>query len=235
MYKTLSIITGIIILAIVSSSPAFATDHSGSIFADAQRHADSNSYKNATYGFSIQPPLSWITLNNLPPDISKQSIVVFSNNDKSQFATFGIYHRNIGSNVIDALKSHSDNDVLATIAQEISVNSTDSKTIVFNGAIDRYSDGVKATISSATKYNVDNATSISENIIYFLDNGNQYTLDLTSNADSIDKNSQLFEDSASTFLVTQTNPVPEFPVAFAALVVGMFSIIIVSRIRFLSK
>ncbi|MDE1728446.1 MAG: hypothetical protein KGH81_04605, partial [Thaumarchaeota archaeon] len=72
---------------------------------------------------------------------------------------------------------------------------------------------------------------LSENLIYFLDNGNQYTLDLTSNPDNIDKNSQLFEDSANTFLASQTNPVPEFPMALTILVIGMFSVIFIFRIK----
>lgn len=235
MYKTFAIIMAAIIVIIFSSSPAYATNHTSSIFADAQRHADSNIYKNANYSFSIQPPLNWIVLNNFPPNISKQAIVIFSNNDKSQLATFGIYHRYITPNIIDAINSHSDNDVLATIAQEISDNSTYSQTLVFNGVVDRYNDGVLVSISSATRYMADNSTSLSKSIIYFLDNGNQYTLELTSNADSIDKNSQLFEDSASTFLASQTNPVPEFPIALIALVIGMFSIILVSRTRSFGK
>ena len=170
-------------------------------------------------------------MTNLPPDVSNQSIVVFSNNDKTQLATFGIYHRDITSNVIDAINNHSDNDVLATIAQEMTHQDADSKTIVYNGIVDRYTDGVRVAVSSATHYTVDNSTSLSENIIYFLDNGNQYTLDLTSNQDNIDKNSQLFEDSASTFVASQTNPVPEFPISLAILITGMFAVIFIFRIK----
>ncbi len=107
----------------------------------------------------------------------------------------------------------------------------DSKTIVYNGVVDRYTDGVRVTIGSATNYDVDNSTSLNENIIYFLDNGNQYTLDLTSDSDNIDKNSQLFEDSASTFVASQTNPVPEFPISLIILITGMLSAIFIFRIK----
>jgi hypothetical protein len=226
-----------IVLVLFSTSSAYATNHNTSIFSDAQRYADSNIYKNFNYSFSIQPPLNWVTLSNLPSTVSNNAIVVFSNNDKSQLATFGIYHRQIGQNVIDAIKAHSDNDVLATIAQEITVTgtSTDSKTIVYNGVVDRYTDGTRVAISSATQYTADNYTSLSENIIYFLNNGNQYTLDLTSNQNTIDKNSQLFEDSASTFLVNQINPVPEFPIALIILMIAMFSIIFISKIKNITK
>jgi hypothetical protein len=232
MNYTIIIIALAATLVIFSTDCAYATNHTSSIFSGAQRYSDSNTYKNANFSFSIQPPLNWIVLNNLPPNISNQAVVIFSNNDKSQLATFGIYHRYIAPNVMVAIGSHSDNDVLATIAQEMTAgNNNDSQTIVYNGLVDRYNDGVRVSISSATRYAADNSTSLSENIIYFLNSGNQYTLDLTSNSTTIDKNSQLFEDSASTFLASQSNAVPEFPVALVMLIIGMFSVIFVFRTK----
>ncbi len=231
MDKFLPIGVVTIVLILLSTSSAYATNHNTSIFSDAQKYADSNTYKNANYSFSIQPPLNWVVLSNLPPSVSNHTIVTFSNNIKSQLATFGIYHRYIDQNVIDAISNHTDNDILATIAQEMTVPSIDSKTIVYNGVVDRYNDGTRVTVSSATQYTADNSTSLSENIIYFLNNGNQYTLDLTSNSNTIDKNSQLFEESVNTFLVSQTNPVPEFPFTLIILIIAMFSIIFISRIK----
>ncbi|MDE1811754.1 MAG: hypothetical protein KGH86_05680 [Thaumarchaeota archaeon] len=227
----ISIIAVVVITTLFSTNMAYATSHNASIFSGALRYANSNSYKNSNYSISIQPPINWTVLTNLPPNVSNQAIVIFSNNDKTQLATFGIYHRYIAPNVIEAIDSHSDNDVLATIAQEMTHQDNDSKTIVYNGVVDRYTDGVRVAISSATNYVADNSTSLSENIIYFLDNGNQYTLDLTSNPDNIDKNSQLFEDSANTFVASQTNPVPEFPISLAILIIGMLSAIFIFRIK----
>ena len=222
-----------ITLVLISTNSAYATNHNDtSIFFGALKYAISNTYVGANHTFSIQPPLNWIVLNNLPSNISNNAVIVFSNNDKSQLATFGIYHRHIGQNVIDALNSHVEKDILATIAQEIQATgqSADSQTIVYNGVVDRYNDGIRVAISSATRYTSDNSTTLSENIIYFLNNGNQYTLDLTSNSNTIDKNSQLFEDSASTFLANQNNPVPEFPTSIIILITAMFSITFISRI-----
>lgn len=232
MDKILSLSAGIVLLILISLHPAYATNHNNtSIFSDAIKYADTNSYKDTNHTFSIQPPINWDVLKNIPATVSKQALVIFSNNDKTQLTTFGIYHRNIAQNVIDALNSHSDNDVLATIAQEMSADSTDSKTIVYNGVVDRYDDGMRVAISSATRYNVDNSTTLSENIIYFLNNGNQYTLDLTSNPNNIDKNSQLFEDSANTFLVNQINTVPEFSFSSIALIIAILSTIFIFRIK----
>lgn len=230
MNKTMPIIA-IAMTLLFSTSLAYATNHNTSIFSDAAKYADSNTYKNANYSFSIQPPINWRILGNLPANMSNQAIVVFSNGDKSQLATFGIYHRHITQNVIDAINSHSDNDILATIDQEMTSPSPDSQSKMYSGVVDRFSDGIRVSASSATQYTADNSTSFSENIIYFLNNGNQYTLDLTSNPANIDKNSQLFEDSANTFLVNQINPVPEFPVALAILIIGMISIIFIFRIK----
>lgn len=226
MQKTLLVITSVI-LVLVSISPAYAMNYTSSMFSNAQRYSDSNSYKNSNYNFSIQPPLNWGILK-LPSDISNDAVVVFSNGDKSQLATFGIYHKLNAPNVIDALDSHPDNDILATVVQEMSTNSSDSRTIVYNGTVDRYNDGVKVLVKSVTHYTADNSASLSENIIYFLNNGNQYTLDMASNPNNIKKNSQLFEDSASTFFVTQSNAVPEFSIAPIALISAMILIILTS-------
>lgn len=230
MNKTIPIVA-VTLALLFSTGLAYATNHNTSMFSDATRYADSNAYKNATYSFSIQPPLNWIILHNLPANMSGNAIVVFSNNDKTQYATFGIYHRNISQNVIDQINIHSDNDILATIDQEITNPSIDSKTKMYGGVVDRFNDGVRVITSSVTQYTMDNSTSFSENIFYYLSNGNQYTLALTSNPAGIDKNSQFFEDSANTFLVSQTNPVPEFPIALMILVSGMFSVILIFRAR----
>ncbi|MGI0006841.1 MAG: hypothetical protein ACREAR_02450 [Nitrosotalea sp.] len=231
MNKIMPIIAVVITMTLFSTGMAYATSHNVSIFSDAIKYADSNSYKNSNYSISIQQPTNWIVVTNLPPSVSNQSIVTFSNNDKTQLATFGISHRYIASNVIEAINNHSDNDVLATIAQEMTYQDADSKTIVYNGIVDRYTDGVRVTVSSATQYTANNSTLLNENIFYFLDNGNQYTLELTSNQDNIDKNSQLFEDSASTFVASQTNPVPEFPISLTILITGMFAVIFIFRVK----
>lgn len=232
MDKIFPICIVVITLIFFSANSAYATNHNDtSIFSGALKYANSNTYVDVNHTFSIQPPLNWIVLNNLPSSVSKDAMAIFSNNDKSQLATFGIYHRYIGQNVIDALNSHPDKDILATIAQEMEAvgGSADSRTIVYNGVVDRYNDGVRVAISSATQYTADNSTSLSENIIYFLNNGNQYTLDLTTNPNNIDKNSQLFEDSASTFLANQINPVPEFPMSLIILITAIFLVIFISR------
>lgn len=231
MDKKFLIGTLLIAIILCSTNSAYATKHSTSIFSDAQKYSDSNTYKNDNYGFSIQPPPNWVILSNLPAYVSNQTIVTFSNNDKSQYATFGISHRHIEQNVIDAINNYSDKDILTSISQEMSIPNSDSKITVYNGIVDRYNDGTRVVVGWRTQYTADNSTSLNESVFYFLNNGNQYTIDLTSNPDYIDKNSQLFEDSVNTFLVSQTSPVPEFPTSLIILIAGMFSIILISRIR----
>lgn len=231
MDKKFSIGISTIALIIFSINSAYATNHETSIFSDAVKYANSNSYKNEKYNFSIEPPLNWGVLNNLPANVSSNAIVVFSNSDHNHLATFGIHHRAITQNVINLLNNHPDKDILATIAQEMSSKDPNYQTVVYNGVVDRYTDGIKVTVNSATQYNIDNFTTISENVIYFIYTGDQYNLDLTSNSNDFDKNSKMFEDSVNSFLVSQTTPVPEFPIHLIILIIAMFSVIFITRIK----
>ena len=206
MNKSYIIAIGLTIAFFGSSSAAYATNHDASMFSHAQNYAASNSYKDPTHNFSLQPPLNWIVLNNIPPSVSKNAVVIFSNNDHSKLATLGIFYRSISPNFTSIINKYSDNDILVQISQEMAGKEANSQTIVLKGVVDRYNDGIRVAIVSGTQYN-DNSTSVSENVIYFLNNGGQYTLVLTTDPDHYDMNSKLFEDSANSFLVNQTNSV----------------------------
>jgi hypothetical protein len=229
--KISSINVFIISLILFSINPVYATNHDTSIFSDSINRTNSNPFKDVNHNFSIQPPPNWIILNNLPANVSSNAIVVFSNNDHNQLATFGIYHRSISQNVINLLNIHSEKDILTTMEQEMSTDGQEIQTVVLNGVVDKYTDGIRVAVNSVTQYKFDNSTSISENIIYFLNSGDQYTLSLTSNPSNFDKNSKLFENSANSFLVSQTSPIPEFSFSFIILVVSMFAVIFISRIN----
>ncbi len=189
----------------------YASNYNTSLFSNALKQSSANSYNDVANNFSIEPPMNWIVLNNVPSEISKNALVVFSNNNKNNLATFAIFHRTISSDIINAINKYSDNDVLYSISKELSVNETDSKTIVLKGAIDRYEDGIRIAMITTTIYKTDNSTSGSESIIYFLNTGNQYTLVLTSNPDAFEENSKLFETSANSFTVNQTSLKNEYP------------------------
>jgi hypothetical protein len=224
-------IIAIMILLVFSFNSASASNHNTSIFSGAIKNSDSNSFKDSNHSFSIQPPTNWSVLNNLPSNVSSNAIVVFSNNDHKQLATFGIFHRFISQNVLGSLNNHTDNDILATIAQETSSKGPDSQTNVLNGIVDRYTDGIRVAFNSATQYKVDNSTSINESVLYFLNTGDEYTLDLTSNSNNYDKNSKLFENSANTFLVDKHSSVPEFPTPYLILIIAIFSLIFIPRLK----
>jgi hypothetical protein len=233
MYKTLLLITLVIVAAVFTNS-AYAMNYTSSIFSNAQRYADSNSYKNSEYGFSIQPPLNW-GIASVPANISNGTIVIFTNGDKSQLSTFGIQHSFISQNITRSIINHSDNDIFSIVARTINSNSSDSSTSVLNGLVDRYSDGVRVAVSYTTHYTADDSTILSENVYYFLDNGNQYILEMASNPTNIQKNAQLFADSAETFLVNQPSAVPEFPIVPVALTVGMALIIASTRVGLFTR
>ena len=187
------------------TNPAFATNHPTSIFSYSLSSGHSNTYSDAMHNFSITPPVDWNPVRNIPDKISNNTIAVFSNNDKNHLATLVIFYRPISQNITDAINKYSDKDIIYSVSQELSGNGQDSKTSVLKGAIDRYTDGVRVATITETNYTSDNSTSISENIMYFLNNGNQYTLILTSNPNDFNKNSVLFENSANSFLVNQTS------------------------------
>ena len=229
--KIFSINGTLIALFLFSFNPIYAINHDTSIFSDSIKNANSNSFKDVKYNFSIQPPLNWIVLNNLQANVSSNAIISFSNNDHNKLATFSIYHRTITQEVINLLNVHPEKDILTTVQQEMSSNGPEFQTIVLSGVVDKYTDGVRVAVNSATQYKSDNSTSIGENIIYFLNSGDQYTLSLTSNPGNFDTNSKLFETSANSFLVSQASPVPEFPLAFSVLAISMFSVIFISRIK----
>ena len=206
--KIMGELYSIVIVSIIaffgSSSAAYAINHDTSIFSQAQNYAESNSYKDPTHNFSVQPPLNWIVLSNIPPNVSKNAVVIFSNNYHSKLATLAIFYRYISPNFTNTINKYSDDDILSQISQEMSVKEADSQTIVLKGVVDRYYDGIRVATVSGTQYN-DNSTSVSENVIYFLNSGGQYTLVLTTDPDYYDMNSKLFEDSVNSFLVNQTN------------------------------
>lgn len=203
-----------IILAIVSLSTfigtAYAENYTSSIFANSIKVANSNAYTDSKGHFSINPPLNWVVLKNLPAEVSNNASVIFSNNDKSELATFGIYHRTLPQGSIDTISQYSDSDILNQIGREMSADTTDYKTTVLNAVIDRYKDGIRIITISSTNYSTDNTTSYSANMIYFLNSGDEYTLVLTSSEDYFDQNAHLFKESTDTFYannpsITSTN------------------------------
>ncbi len=185
-----------------SSFNAYATNYSTSIFADSEKTADSNSYKNSEYHFSFQPPPNWKLLTNVPPDIASNAVTMFSDNKNNQLSTLVIFHRTISSQVIDAINSHSDNEVLNELVNEMTSKTQESQTDISKAGIERFLDGVRILTFSSTKYTSDNSTTYSANMIYYLNSGDQYTLVLTSNPERFDDDLNLFEKSIESFYVS---------------------------------
>ena len=193
------------LILMLSFNYAYATNYSTSIFTDSIKDADSNSYKNSEYHFSIQPPPNWKVLKNVPPDIAQNAITVFSDNNKGQIATFGIFHRSFSNQLLDAINSHSDKEILDDLTNEMTSKSQESKTDILKAGIERYSDGVRVLIFSSTTYSSDNSTSYSANMIYYLKSGDQYTLILTSSPKRFEQDLGLFSNSIETFYASPNN------------------------------
>ncbi len=193
------------LILMLSFNYAYATNYSTSIFVDSIKVADLNSYKNSEYHFSIQPPPNWKLLTDVPPDVANNALVMFSDNNKGQLATFIIFHRTISNQVIEAINNHSDKEVLDELTSEMTSKTQDSQTNISKAGIERYSDGVRMLTFSSTTYSSDNSTTDSANMIYYLNNGDQYTLVLTSNPKRFDQDLGLFSNSINTFYVSSNN------------------------------
>ncbi|MEO9277831.1 MAG: hypothetical protein ABI340_08670 [Nitrososphaera sp.] len=193
------------LILMLSFSYAYATNYSTSIFANSIKVADSNSYKNSEYHFSIQPPPNWKLLKNIPTDVSGSAIAMFSDNSKGQLATFVVFHRTISNQVLEAINSHTDKEVLDELTSEMTSKSQESQTNISKAGIERYSDGVRMLTFSSTTYSSDNSTSYSADMIYYLNTGDQYTLVLTSNSERFDQDLVLFGNSIDTFYVGPNN------------------------------
>ena len=214
------------------------------LFSNTVEHAKSNTYQDETRYFSISPPQNWSILKNIPASIPNNALVTFSNNNHTGLATLQIYYKSIPKQVISVLDTYSDNDILSEISQELSYNGTDSQTNVLQEGISRYKDGTLVKAVSVTEYQNDPNTIQNEHLIFFLNDGREYTLVLTSKLQDFHQNQIYFETSANTFYVasmensTQTYnlsppPVPEFgSLAGMIIVISIIGVVIISRSRF---
>ena len=194
-----------LIIVALSCNFAYATNYSTSLFSNSTNIANSNSYQNSEYHFSFNPPPNWKLLKDVPADVANNAIAMFSDNIKNNLATLVIFHRTISNQVIDAINTHTDKEVLDELVNEMSSKSQESQTDILKAGIERYVDGTRILTFSSTTYSSDNSTSYSANMIYYLDTGEQYTIVLTSNPERFDQDLELFKNSIDTFYVSTSN------------------------------
>ena len=213
------------------------------MFPSILNYDQSNTYHDQTKNFSFSPPQNWVILKNIPTSMQNNALVTFSNNNHTGLATLEIFYKPISEQVISALDINSDRDILSAISRELSYNGTDSQTVVLQSGLERYQDGTVIKAISLTRYPNDTTMIQNEHLIFFLNDGREFTLLLASKPQDFHQNQIYFETSANTFYVapigksqTQTPigpPVPEFgPLAQIVVVISLVGVVIISKFRF---
>jgi hypothetical protein len=213
------------------------------MFSRTLSYDQSNSYHDKTSNFSLSPPQNWIILN-VPPSMQSKALAIFSNHNHTGLATMAIFFKPISQQVVSALQTFSDREILSEISNELSYNGTDSKTRVLQLGLQRYQDGLLIKAVSITLYQNDSSNIQNENLIFYLNDGRQYTLLLTSKPQDFGQDQKFFESSADTLYVapndnfTQTQvskvgpTVPEFPFAIPIMLISISSMMVFYRMKF---
>ena len=187
----------------------------------------SNIYNDTTHNFSISPPDGWSIESQ--SNGTNDALVTFSNQNSQSLANFGIYY-NIEKPIPEAVISLSDSEILNQVAPKL-FNS--SQFTILQKNIERFSDGFVIQVISEPKQNTQ-STPISEWLLFWLDDGRQYFLILTSSQNNFIQNEAAFEKSATTFYVGSTNipTVPEFgPVSVIVFTIMIFATLLLLKTR----
>ena len=209
------------------------------MFSKTLTFDQSNTYHDKTKNFSLSPPQNW-TILNVPSSIPSKALVIFSNDNHTGLATLAIFYKPISQQVISVLGTFSDRDILSEISNELTYSGTDSQTKVLQSGLQRYQDGMVIKAVSLTQYPNDTTSIQNEHLIFFLNDGREYTLLLTSKPQDFNQDQNYFETSADTFYVgpnenlTQTKPigppVPEFgPLTGMIISTSIIGVIIISK------
>ena len=154
----------------------------------------SNTYNDPTHNFSISPPDGWVVKSQ--SNVTNQALVTFSNQNPQSLANFGIYYghlKPIPQTIIalpdDIILNHTVTDLFDT-----------SQFTVLQKNIQRFSDGFIVQAISEPKIN-SQLTPINEWLLFWLDDGRQYLLLLTSSQNNFNQNQADFDRAATTFYV----------------------------------
>jgi len=190
-------------------------------------NAKSNIYNDTVHNFSIQPPDGWIVENQ--SNDTSSALVSFSNQNPQSFANFDIYYGHVNP-IPQAIIALPDDEILNKSTSKLFDT---SQFTILQKNIERFSDGFVIQTILEPKKNTQN-TPISEWILFWLNDGRQYFLILTSSQNNFGQNQIAFERSAYTFYVgnQKVSAVPEFgPVTISVFSIIMFSAVIFLRTR----
>lgn len=189
--------------------------------------AQYNTYNDTFHNFSISPPDGW-KMQSQSND-TNDTLVVFSNRNPSSLADFGVYysHQNPIPQSIFAL---TDGQILNQVVSQLFDT---SQFTILQKNIERFSDGFVIQVVSEPKQNTQ-STPISEWFLFWLADGRQYYLILTSSQNGFNQNAAEFEKSAYGFYVSpeKVSAVPEFgPIAILVFTVTLSVTLLMKKLR----
>jgi len=194
-----------------------------------------NIYNDTIHNFSILPPNGWSAVENQSND-TNNALVTFSNQNPQSLANFGIYYGHVNP-IPQAIIALPDDEILNKSASKLFDT---SQFTILQKNIERFSDGFVIEVILEPKQTTQN-TPISEWVLFWLNDGRQYFLILTSSQNNFGQNQAAFERSASTFYVGNDKAsnapefgpsVPEFgPATIIVFTVTIFSTMILLKIR----
>lgn len=188
---------------------------------------ESNIYNDTAHNFSILPPDGWAAESQ--SNGTGNALVTFSNQNPQSLANFGIYYGH-AKPIPQAIIALPDDEILNQTTSNLF--DTSQFTIIQKN-IERFSDGFVIQTIIEPKQSTQN-TPISEWLLFWLDDGRQYFLILTSSQNNFDQNQAVFERSASTFYVGSENAsaVPEFgPSTIIVFTIIIFSTLVLLKTR----
>jgi hypothetical protein len=189
--------------------------------------AQYNTYKDTFHNFSISPPDGWKIQSQ--SNNTNDTLVTFSNHNPSNLADFGVYfsHQKPIPQSIFAL---TDEQILNQAVSELFDT---SQFTILQKNIERFSDGFVIQVISEQKQTTQ-STPISEWFLFWLADGRQYYLIMTSSQNGFNQNAAEFEKSVYGFYVgpEKVPSVPEFgPAAILAFTVTLSATLLMKKLR----
>jgi len=191
----------------------------------------SNIYNDTGHNFSISPPDSWVVTDQ--SNRTGDALVTFSNQNSQNLANFGIYYSSLNP-ISQGIISLTDEEILNQATSKLFDT---SQFTILQKNIERFSDGFVIQVISEPKQNTQ-STPISEWLLFWLDDGRQYFLILTSSQNNFSQNEADFEKSATTFYVgpESNSTVPEFgpvtSIVFATAIFITLVLLMTMKFRF---
>ncbi len=229
VYLLFLLALGIVVFSIIHtvSAETNSTSQNSSPKMFNPENVQFNIYNDTAHNFSILPADGWQVQSQ--SNDTNNALVIFSNQNPQRLANFGIYysHQNPIPQAIFALPN--DQILNQVVAKLFDTSQFD----ILQKNIERFSDGFVVQVISEPKQNTQN-TPISEWFLFWLDDGRQYFLILTSSQNGFSQNEAEFERSVYTFYVgpQKVPAVPEFgPIAILVFTVTLSATLVLMKMK----